>query len=181
MTLRFRVTAEDLLTNQLYYASTSERIRKKRKRNRIMVPLFYLIIAAISFTLAQPFLSIAFLVIGVLWYLFYPLRERRIYIRHFRNYVAERMKDVNDQYATFQITDGHIIGQDGSTEIKMATSEILRIVELPTLILLRLKGGQSIIFPKAQLENIDIVRDRLKALADKMNVRYEPEPDWVWK
>jgi len=181
MIVRYRVTADDLLTNQLYYAATSEHIRKKRKRNRIMVPLFYLVIAIISFTLAKPFMSIAFVVIAVLWYLFYPLRERRIYIRHFKNFIAERMKGLDDQEASFQITDEYILGQDGTTEIKMATSEIINMIELPTLILLRLKGGQSILFPKAQLQDVNALRERLKTLATKLGIAYESKPDWIWK
>jgi hypothetical protein len=61
------------------------------------------------------------------------------------------------------------------------TTETDEIIEISTLILIRLKSGQSLIIPKLKIDNIEDVRAFLKSLADSLNINYLIEDDWKWK
>ena len=170
------------MTHQLYIASTSERIRKKRRRNRIIVPLTYFALGLlISFFDDKLDLLIVFFVIAIIWYIVYPIWERRHYIRHYRGFIKENYKDRIGRIATLEFTNDFILAKDNGSESKVLTTELEEIIEIPTTILLRLKGGQSIILPKEKISSIDILTTKLKELASHLKIRYKLDDNWKWK
>ena len=73
MTIEYTIEEADFLTHQLYIASRSERIKRKRKRSRLLVPIAYLVIGLYFYLQQQQNLGYAFFLIGILWFFFYPL------------------------------------------------------------------------------------------------------------
>lgn len=75
MEITYEITEEAYLTFNLYHVKYSKTIRKSLFLQRVLVPIFYLVVAVmLSFVLDVPlvFLVIPFLILGIIWAIFYP-------------------------------------------------------------------------------------------------------------
>jgi len=79
------------------------------------------------------------------------------------------------------IQNDHLFTASGGTEAKIATSEIIEIVELKDLLLIRLDVTQAFVIPKDQINELPALIRELKELAKKLKVNYTEELGWVWK
>ena len=181
MTIDFSIDEKDFLTNQLYMASKSDRIRKKRKRNRIILPLIYVAFGILFLFTDKLPLTIIFLIIGLLWYIVYPIYEKRHYIKHYQGFIKDNYKERIGKTSSLEINDDFIIGKDSGSESKILTKELEEINEIPTTIFVKLKTGQSLILPKNKIKNIDLLIIRLKQLASSLNIPYNLDEKWEWK
>jgi len=180
MIIEYKTSENDFLIHQLYLASISERIRKKRQRNKIIVPIIYSVIGIVSFFLSDFAAAIVFFIIAILWFFLYPLREKRRYIKHYQSFINETYKERIGRLSIIEFNNDFIIAKDEGSESKILTKEFEEIVELSTIILLKLKGGQSLILPKKGIENIDVLIVRLKELADYLKISYVLNENWAW-
>ncbi|MNE30090.1 hypothetical protein D3C80_1235900 [compost metagenome] len=71
--------------------------------------------------------------------------------------------------------------KENGNEGKIQLEELEAINEIPSIILLGLKGGQSLIIPRQEIVNTPGLIIELKELALKLNIPYKTDPDWVWK
>lgn len=181
MIIEFRYDEKDFLTYQLYTASKSESTQKKRKRSRILVPIVYLILGIMFLVTDDLFIGISFLLIGVLWYFLYPAWERKKYLKHYEKFTDENFKNRNAEKVTIEFSDDYIFSKDSGMESKILTSEIVEINEIPTLIMIKLKNGQSFLLPKQKIAEINKVKTRIKELADHLKVQYHTDDNWKWK
>lgn len=180
MTLQYPIDENDFLTHQLYIASQSERIKKKRKRSRLIVPVAYVLMALMFYFQGKPELMIIFFIIAMCWYVIYPSWERKKYERHYRQFISENYKIRIGRMAAISINNDCFMTKDDGGESKILTSETDEIVEIPSLILIRLKSGQSLIIPKNKIVNIDDVRFTLKVLAHLLKINYSVDDSWKW-
>lgn len=184
MQLNYTLSPSNHLEYQLFAASINPRIRQKRKNNRRIVPLIYLFIGVIGYFLISVSMTIAFVVFSILWYIFYPSWEKLRYIKHYKGYIEDRIKDLKEEETRevrFEILDHHFTAKDLSSDVKIKYTELKDIYEIPNLILIRLKGEQAFIIPKAQLENVELVRQKLMALATAQHVKYNSLLNWKWE
>ena len=180
MTIEYKISENDYLTHQLYLASISERIRKKRQRNRSLFPLFFTIIGLLALS-KSGVLGIILFAFALSWFLFYPRSERKHYVEHYQGFIKENYQERIGRPVVLEFNDDFIYGKDEGSESKVLTKELEEIVELPTIVLLRLKGGQSLILPKDSIENIDSLTVRLKELAEYLKIEYVLKDKWEWK
>lgn len=182
MTLTYTLTETDFLTNQLYLASISERIKRKRKRARVMTPLIYLAFGVVLFVFTKSVIMGSVFISGaVLWFFIYPGWEKGHYFRHYQGFVRENHKARINIPVVVEINDDFIFARDEGSEGKINSSELEEIVALPAMFLIRMKTGQSIMLPKQGAWQSDSLVARLKALAGHLNIRYHDLPDWQWK
>ena len=181
MTITYKLNESDFLIHHLYIASQSERIKKKRQRNKVRLPIIYLAFAVLTFFLEMSYVTPLFIIIGILWYFLYPLWERRHYINHYKGFISETNKDSFDSIVTLDISNDFIDAKDRGGEGKIFTSELTELNEIPSTIFIRLKGGSSIILPKDRIDNIAEVRAKLMELADYLKIKYTIDDKWEWK
>jgi len=181
MTIDYKIDENDFLTHQLFLASRSDRIRKKRQRSKVIVPLIYIAFGVLFFIQDKYSMTILFFIIGLLWFLIYPLWERRHYVKHYQGFIKENYKDRLGRTATLEFSNDFILAKDNGCESKVLTTELEEIFEIPTTIFVRLKGGQSFILPKDKIANFDNVRASLKELATYLKIKYETDEKWEWK
>lgn len=181
MTITYTIDENDFLIHQLYVASKSERIKKKRLRNRIIIPLLYVALGLWGVLINNWLLAIMLWVLGVLWFFLYPLWERRRYVKHYQAFIKENYKNRVDRIATLALNNDLILAKDEGSESRVLTSELAEINEIPTIIFIRLKGGQSFILPKDKISNIDEVIAGLKELAAHLKIQYVLDEKWEWK
>lgn len=181
MTITYTLDETDFLTHQLYIASKSERIKKKRLKSKIIVPLMYLAFGLSSFFDDRFSLGIIFIVLGMLWFFIYPLWQRRHYINHYKSFIKENYKERLNRIGTLEFNNDFIITRDNGSESKILTTELAQIAEIPTAIFIRLKTGETLILPKNKIDDIGSLTVRLKELANYLNIEYNMEEKWEWK
>lgn len=181
MKVNYALDTKDFVTHQLYLASKSERIKKKRKRNQFIVPLIYVALGLFLLFGDKTISGIFFFVVALLWFLIYPKWERRRYEKHYKAYVKENFKERFGRLATVEFNNDLIYMKDASSEAKIMTSELEEISEIPTAIIVRFKTGQGLIIPKDKIENINHLRERLQQIAGQLNISYSVEGSWKWK
>lgn len=181
MTINYTISEEDLLTYQLYAASKSERILKQRKRNKL-IGLVYLPMALIFFLAKTYPVAIMLVLVGILWFFLYPLWDKKRIMNNYQDFINENQKERLGNLIQLEITGEFILAKDKGSESKVQISELEKITEIPSLILLVLKGGISLAIPKQEIVSIhDQLITELKELAFRLNIPYEMDLDWEWK
>jgi hypothetical protein len=181
MTINYKIDENDFLTHQLFVASKSERIKRKRQRSKILVPLIYIALGLLFLLQGEVTLTIIFLIIGLLWFFIYPLWEKQYYIRHYKGFIKENYKNRLDRIATLEFTNDYILAKDNGSESKVLTTELEEICEIPSTIFIRLNGGQSFILPKDKIIDFDNLKARLRELANYLKIEYTLYEKWEWK
>ena len=182
MKIEFSLNENDFLVHQLYVASKSDRIRKKRQKNKIVSPIFFVVFGFLFYIQDKAIFAIfLFGIIGVLWFFFYPKWEKKHYVNHYKNFIKDNYKKRFGKNLTLDFNNDFILAYDDGSESKILTKELEEIDEITTTIFIRLKGGQSIILPKNKIENIDSLTKELKELATYLNIKYILDDKWEWK
>jgi hypothetical protein len=181
MTIEYKMDENDFLTHQLFAASKSDQIKKKRQRSKIIVPIIYLAFGLLLLFENKISVAVIFIIIGLLWFFIYPLWQRQRYISHYKKFIKENHKDELDKIVTLELNNDFVLAKDNGSENKVRTTEIKEINEISSIILIRLKGDQSFLLPKDKITNMDNVRTKLKELADYLKIKYEIDENWKWK
>ncbi len=181
MTITYSLSENDFLTHQLYGASMSERIMKKRRRTRLIAPLAYVLIGLFYLIVSRQAAAIFLFVTAILWYLIYPLWERRRYVRHYQAYIRENFRDRIGKPLKLTIGEEDLFAEEGDIESKMPLSELGSMIEISEAIYLKLKTGEAIVLPKSQMENLGALKEKLKSLAAKLDIPYVLNDEWQWR
>jgi hypothetical protein len=181
MTINYKIDEKDFLTHQLFIASKSDRIKKKRQRSKLILPLIYVAFGLLFLFEDKVSLATTFFIIGLLWFFIYPIWERGHYVRHYRGFIKENYKDRLGRTVTLEFNNEYILAKDNGSESKVLTTELEEICEIHTTIFIRLKGGQSFILPKDRISDIEKVKGGLKELADHLKIKCSTDEKWEWK
>lgn len=175
MKLEYSLSNDDFLEHQLYIASKSERIIKKRQRTRVMVPILYLALGIFSFIQKDSYLMIIiFLTIAILWYVFYPIRSKKLHIKHYQNHVDDHYKNRINKSCEIEFNEAYIFGKESSGESKINIEEVESLIELKNRFFLKLKSGLSLIIPRTAIKNSDDFKNEIA----KLNIPIIDELKW---
>ncbi|MBL7706394.1 MAG: hypothetical protein JNM21_12695 [Taibaiella sp.] len=181
MTINYYLDKDDFLNYQLYTASQSEHIKKKRLRGRIVLTLVYFLLALYSYSTDRTGLMIVACLVAVLGYFLYPLWDRKRYIRHYEQFIEAHRKERAGKKATLTFSDDFIYAVEGEMESKIPTTEIEEITEINTNIFMKLKSGQSLILSKNKIGELTALILFLKAFAEQRGINYLQEQNWKWR
>jgi hypothetical protein len=181
MIIEFILDEQDLLTHQLFVASKSEQIKKRRNRSRLAAPIVQAGFGILFLVEHKYVPGIIFLCLAPIWYFVYPLWERKYYERNYRAFIRENQNGLANKTVSLEFTEESILAKDNGSEGKILFTEIASINEIPALILIRLKGGKAFIIPKNKLADQEALVGLLENLASRLNITYEVNKDWEWK
>ena len=189
MTIQYSIDEDDYLTFQLFTASRSAVIRKRRFRTKILFPALYIIFGAVLLAEQKTGMSIAFFGLALVWYFLYPIRDRRIYRMNYLNYIRQNLKDAFGNQATIRFEKQYIVTKDQIGETKFPLADLEEVAEIPSAIYIKLKSGQTLILPKEKLDftpnsnsgNTAELTARLKEITAQLNVNYYNASNWRWK
>lgn len=181
MTINYSIDENDFLTYQLYTASKSERIKKKRQRNKLMVPIFYILLGLYGYFTDRPIVMIIFWSIAVLWFCFYPLYERNRYRNYYKDLIKENYKGRLGQTGTLHFSEDFMLAIEDENESKISTKEIEQFIEISSAVFIKLKSGIFLILPKNKIPQFEQLKSYLMELAEGLNVDYAIEENWEWK
>ncbi|HEY0262049.1 MAG TPA: hypothetical protein VGB95_03425 [Chitinophagales bacterium] len=178
----FQLDENDFLTSLLFLASKSDQIKKIRQRNKIVIPLLYVGLGLLLGLWGSDIgFLVTFLVVGFLWFLLYPLWEKRRYVNHYKQYIQETYKERIGKNMTVEFNNEFVVARDSGSETKTLTTVLDEINEISSLIILRMKSGQTFILPKDKIMNVDSVIVELKDLAACLKIQYIVDEKWEWK
>lgn len=181
MKLTYSLNLNDFLQYQPYTASRNRIIKNQRLRGYIFFILFLITLSFISFSdYEKPAFFVTLLIAAVLLCI-YPLYVRRYYYNHYKKSANENFKNKAEKEGNVSINDDYILLWDETGETKVYNSNLEGINEVNDYLYLKLKTGESIIFPKNKIENFDALQERLNALAEKYNLIQTKDLNWKWR
>lgn len=184
MKYKITFTEKDFVTFQLFNASQSSTLKRKRLRNWI---LFVLISVLLGFLFRDKgndfndFLSIYFFGFSLVTLLVYPFYSRWQYKKHYIKYIKEHYKERLGKTNEIEITPTFIWMRDGLNESKISTTEITYIHEIKDYIFVKIKNGNTIILPIYSIENVQELKTQLLEICHKFDRDYEINLNWKWR
>lgn len=177
MTIEYKIHEQDFLDFQLFTASKSDRINKKKRNGWIFLTVGSIAVAFYFYLNQNNLMSIYFGLVAVATGIFYPKYFKWRYNKHFKTYIKENYSKRFGKIETLKINNDHIFSKDKTGEGKINLSEVEKIDETDNHFFLKISTGLSLIIPKRELENIDEFKSKFKNLGFIIN----NETNWRWK
>ena len=127
------------------------------------------------------FLFYYFLIFTLVTIMFYPKYARFKHRNHYKNHIEEIYKNKIGKISKFMIGEVNIEIQDSVSNGKISISGIENIVNIGSHVFVKLKSGESIIFPKDEINEWTKLKQYIKELCDKNGIDYICEMNWKWK
>jgi YcxB-like protein len=181
MTLKYCLSADDYLQHQLYIASTTKRIKRKRRQGLIVVVLAFTASTALFYETDNKLLTYYFAALSILSLVFYPFYLRNHYKKHYQKFIFDTYKERFDKYATIVFKEETLETFDETGEAKLNYSVFKEIIETSNHIFIKVRTGGGLIIPKSEAEDLENIILTLKTLADRMKIRYMEKLDWKWR
>jgi Ca2+/Na+ antiporter len=181
MKIEFILSETDLLTHQLFAASKSKRVQKRRAKGKLFLLLIYMAVGLFIWQRNGVVTGGIFFLVCLPLYLLYIYMERKQYVTHFKTYVKDVYKDRSLTTTTIDIEDKLITMTDGTNESTVPMVEVEVIYEIGSLYSLGLSTGQSIVIPKANVTPADNLAPYFREVAGRFDIPYEQELNWKWK
>ena len=179
--MTYQLDQNDFLQHQLFLASKTDRIKKKRIKSRLIVSGTMFLLSFMFYQSNNSFLSYYFLAFGVVTLLFYPLYQRKQYKNHYSKLVADTYKNRFGQTATIYFTENAIETNDSTGESKINLSELENVTETGEYFYPSLKTGGHIIIPKSKISDVSQMRQELRQLLERLKISFIEDLNWKWK
>ena len=176
MQFTFKISESDFLTFQLYTLTKSENVKRKMKRGRIFATLLGAILA-FNLLISHALYAGGIMMLGVvLIYIYYPKYHKWRMKSNFKKFIRRNYRDRFGVEEELHILPTGVLSKNISGEGEISKAELTQLVEIPSLFLLGMRNGSSIILPKA--EKID--SQKLKSELKKIGIDYKAELDWKY-
>ena len=174
--MKLKLDEADYLAYQLYTASKSPLVAKKKRNGWILSPLIFLLLATLFYSSKNYALVVYFFVSAVLTAILFPHYFKWRYKRHYKKHIKTHYQKRFGQEAELNFTSNGVFYKDETGEGKINLSEIKQANETATHFFVELKIGNSLLIPKRELTSIEEFQAELAALKiDIIN-----ENDWKW-
>jgi hypothetical protein len=181
MKIEFTLSEQDLLNHQLFAASKSKRIMKRRTQGKIFLLLIYMAIGIFIWERNGVVTGAVFFLVCMPLYFIYAYMERKQYVKHIGAYIEDQFKTRGARKTSLFFGDDFIEMKDGENESIVPYLELEAIYETGTLYSLTLKNGQGILIPKSHSKVPEDVSKTLSQLADREGIPFCQELNWKWK
>src|SRR5690606_11880641 len=105
MILKYSIGADDFLNFQLFTASESPVVKRRRLKSKLAFAILYIAFGLFFVVDSRWIYASTFFVLAIAWFLFYPLREKRMYERNYKKFILENYRNRFDKEATMEITN----------------------------------------------------------------------------
>jgi len=181
MEIDVKLEHADYLTYQLFTASMSKHIQKRRKIEWLLSTLFFLFLCFLFFLTQNRMLFFYFAALTILCLIFYPKYSRWRYKKHYSKYMKNVFSNNFGKIAHIKFTPDNIETSDNESELKIKYSQVKDVSEITTHFFIHLNSGSSIIIPKKKSAEINHIQNYLKTLCKEKGLKYNTYPNWKWK
>lgn len=179
MTIEITLRENDFLQLYLYLLKMDNSIRKQLIKEWIFWFPVSLAFFYIGFNFGNLSLA-AFLGVGILAGLtIRTYRIKNIYFKLYKKITKSNYECIFGTKFKLTINDEYyeLIGQDSESKKRIKT--VANVIETKQHFFIRLKP-ETIIIPKAELENVNFVREKLKEFSAQWKVQYTSDLKWKW-
>lgn len=177
MKLEYKIEEQDFLDFQLFAASKSDRINKKKRNGWLILTVGSIAITIYFFLKQNDILTIYFglatLIVGIFYPKYFTWRYKKYYKKHIRENYSKRF----DEMELLEFRDDSIYTEDKIGEGRINLSEVEKIDETLNHFFLKISTGQSLIIPKKEIEEITELRQMFLNLGLNVN----SDLNWKWK
>lgn len=183
MKISYQIKEGDYLTHQLYTASKSNSIKRKRRVFWFIVPFAYGLFGYLSyFDFKQPNIAYVMGGLALFWLIFYPFYSKWNYKRHYTKHINENLKGQFDQVVNMELGNEFVTIRDAKGNNSNITYDSLKeIIELPEHFLIRLATSSSIILPKREFKNIKELQKFLGLIVTRHKTPFKKDVQWKWR
>ncbi len=180
MKFTYKLAANHFVTQILYRISQNDKEMKRLKYGQFVIPFLQAVLAIWMFAKGSYFIAVGFLLLAAIWLIFYPKLMKKRYLTSYTAYVENNYQKAFGQEVTVTITDEKIVASDALHTSEIEMSNVKEFVEVPKMIMIVLKSGQSVILPEESTSDYENLKNFLKEFAPKMNLTYIEHLDWAW-
>ena len=173
MTISYKLDEIDLITLHLYIHSKSENVKRRIKRNKLLVVAIYLILGS-KLIYDKHFLAGAtFLFFALGFFLLYPKYAKYRIKKAVQRNIKEHASGLIGQEGSINFLQDHFLSQAAGSESKFDYKQITVIKEINTHILIQLKSAHHYIIPKDKINNLENLIKRLKEICQDFGLTYD--------
>lgn len=176
MQFRYTLQEDDYLQFQLFTASQSDRIKKRKKTGWLI--LTTLALMGMLYFMREDNLPMSIYLgsVTVAVAIFYPAYFRWKFKKHYLKFIRENYTGRIGTEELVEFNANHIFLKDKTGEGKVKYSEIENVVEIPNHFLMKISNGNSLIIPKTESNHQDL-RDKFKLIKTEI----KNFTDWKWQ
>lgn len=176
MTFEFKLYAQDFLDFQLFTASKSVRINKKKRNGRLLLTIGAVVVGLYFYFSDNFFMTLYCGLIAILTALFYSKYFKWRHKQHYKAFIKENYSKQFDQITQLEFREDVLLTKDKTGESKINLSEIVSVDETKKHFFLKISTGLTLIIPKNQIELPSAFSNHLQSLGMKIN----NEKNWTW-
>ncbi len=180
MTITYTLSEADYVTYQLFTASTSPAIQKKRRKVWLLITAAFVMLALLFYDTGSMFLAAMFLLYGLFTLVFYPLFARRQYLKYYQDLVRHTFYQVVNKPVQCTFSDDRLELSDELSKSTIQYRALTAIQHIPGYYYLIVRGCQYLILPKAQLADEAGVKNALTMAAAQAGIVIQQIPAWKW-
>ena len=124
-------------------------------------------------------LSYCIIAFSIITLLFYPLYEKRQYIKHYKKHIEENYTNRIGKSSTIEFNNEYLISKSDSQEGKIKLTEITEVNETKTNLFIKVKSGESIIIP-SNLPEYNLFKSDLLDRINTLEVLWNIDLKWKW-
>jgi hypothetical protein len=181
MKFEYYLDENDVLQLYLYTASSSERVRRKRKNGKFKLAVVFFIPFLLALLLKEVSASIIAFVVIVLTYFFYPNYESNEYVRYYQNLITELNPHETGKKIGIEFLEEHIYLSEGQSESKVHFSDIVDFEEIAEQYFIHLRGSKRLVLPKNKFDKKEEFSMAMSAFAMKHSIPQTKNLKWEWR
>ncbi|MBK7213670.1 MAG: hypothetical protein IPH88_10345 [Bacteroidales bacterium] len=174
------VEKEDFLRFQLFTASKSKRIRKKRITSWILMTSSFLCLGLVFGDDVDKFLAYYFLTVSIISLFFYPYYTRWKYKKHFQKHIEENYNNKMGLPSEISFDQEYLITKDKTSEGRIKLTEIELINEIKEDLFIKFYTGETLIVP-ARNPDFESFKSELASTLPDPKIQWNKEYNWRWK
>lgn len=181
MILEYVLDENDYLQHQLFTASKTNSIKKQRLKSWIIVTVAFLCLGLLFIDKEEKFLSYYFIGLAILSLLFYPFYQRNHYRKHYLKFIRDTYKNRFGVTSRVSFHEAYVQVNTSDSESKINYEALEEVNEIGNYVFLKLKSGGSLILPKNSIEPIEEVKEEIRKISKKYNLKENIELNWKWR
>ncbi|MES2848270.1 MAG: YcxB family protein [Bacteroidota bacterium] len=184
MTLNYQLDRNDYLQHQLYTSSQSVWLKKENRKACLIYDGFSLGLSVAFYFVGQGkwgnYLTLYFIILTIIFLFFYPSMLKSSQLKNCERSVDEVYKNRFGQTVEIVFSDETIETKDKMCEAKLQLKNVEKIIEIPSHFYVKLLTGETLIVPKNGIHDIEMLRDNLKNLCQRLSVNFVSDLTWTW-
>jgi hypothetical protein len=180
MRIKYSLDASDYLKFQLFLASRSKQVKRRRNFTRWFIPILYILMSLVFFGIEQPITMIVFAALAIIWFFLYPIYSRNRYLRYYRKHIQEHHSSNfnKDFFIETKEDEFYLEAEEANSNIKY--SAVKNIFDLSSHYLIQLKPGSVVILPVEKTDAKDL-NSLIEEISLKSKIAVQDMKIWRWK